>query len=196
MAPVLAIDGASRFYAKLLAAPARVLVLGAGDGAVAGALALRGHDVTAVEPSASLRAIIEAQRAGLKVSSDDPRTLDLRARFALVIAPNQSLGLAQTPDEVHAFLSVMARHLDVGGVFALDVLAESEDPAARRPRPFPHLRERGDGLHPLAPLRLSATVLDDALSAVGLEARERYGDFGETPFSSASRLQVVAGGAR
>lgn len=193
---MLAIDGASRFYAKLLASPGRALVLGAGDGVVAGALAARGHDVVAVEPSASLRTVIAQQPGALKVLSDDPRTLDLRERFALVIAPNQALGLAQSPDEVHAFLAVMARHLDVGGVFALDVRAEGSEPEPRRVRPTPHLRERGDAIHPLSALRLPPAVLDDALNAVGLEARERYGDFVETPFSSASRLQVVAGGSR
>ncbi len=198
MAPVLAIDGASRFYVKLLSSPGRVLVLGAGDGVVASALAMRGHDVTAVEPSASLREVIEEKRGGttLTIVSDDPRTLDLAARFSLVIAPNQALGLAQSPDEVHAMLSVMAKHLDPGGTFALDLLVDVEASDARRARPFPHLRERGDAIHPLSPLRLPPAVLDEVLGAVGLEARERYGDFVETPFSATSRLQVVSGGRR
>jgi hypothetical protein len=198
VAPVLAIDGASRFYVKLLSSPSRVLVLGAGDGVVASALAMRGHEVTAVEPSASLREVIEEKRGNntLTIVSDDPRTLELKKRFSLVIAPNQSLGLAQSPDEVHAMLSVMAKHLETGGAFALDMLVDAFDSDVRRARPFPHLRERGDAIHPLSPLRLPPAVLDDVLEAVGLEARERYGDFVETPFSATSRLQVVSGGKR
>jgi len=198
VAPVLAIDGASRFYVKLLSSPSRVLVLGAGDGVIASALAMRGHDVTAVEPSASLREVIEEKRGtnALNVMSDDPRALDLKSRFALVLAPNQSLGLAQSPDEVHAILSVMAEHLDNSAIFALDVLAEVEETEVRRPRPFPHLRERGDAIHPLSPLRLSPATLDEVLEGVGLQARERFGDFSEGPFSATSRLQVVSGGKR
>jgi hypothetical protein len=198
VAPVLAIDGASRFYVKLLSSPSRVLVLGAGDGVIASALSMRGHDVTAVEPSPSLREVIEEKRGAnlLTVVSDDPRTLDLRSRFALVIAPNQSLGLAQSPDEVHAILSVMARHLEDGGTFALDVLADAVETDVRRTRPVPHLRERGDAIHPLSPLRLTPVMLDDVLEVVGLEARERFGDFSEGPFSATSRLQVVSGGKR
>ncbi|MGV3620042.1 MAG: class I SAM-dependent methyltransferase [Archangium sp.] len=200
MAPVLALDGPSRFYGRLLTSPGRVLVLGAGDGVVATALAARGHFVTAIEPSNSLRAMLAERQLQLPVSEhlevrgDDPRTLELGKRFNLVIAPHQALGLTRTPDELFAFLEVMSRHLLPDGIFALDALAEFKDSEDSRPKPVMHLRDRSDAIHPLAPLRLTAQTLDDALASVGLEPRERYSDFNDSPFSPAGGLQVVVGG--
>jgi SAM-dependent methyltransferase len=200
VAPVLALDGPSRFYGKLLGASGQVLVLGAGDGLVAAALASRGHEVVAVEASASLRALVLERKATLThperltVSADDPRTLSLSRKFSLVIAPHQALGLARSPDELDALLTVIARHLEPGGTFAFDALNDPERGEVYRARGVPHLRERSEVIHPLAPLRLSAATVDEALDAVGLVARERFSDFNETPFSPDAQLQVVVGG--
>lgn len=198
MAPLLSLDGPSRFYGKLLVAPGEVLVLAAGDGVVACALAAAGHPVVAVEASASLRALLLERRAQLsdpqrlEVVSDDPRTVRLDRRFALVLAPHHALGVARGPDELHALLSVMAAHLSPGGVFALDALHEPS--ASDRPRPVPHLSDRSSAVHPLAPLRLTAQALDEALQEVGLVPRERFADFQEAPFGAEASLQVVVGG--
>lgn len=200
MTPILSLDGPSRFYGKHLTPGGDVLVLGAGDGLVAAGLAARGHEVVAVEASPSLRALLEERRARLahperlSVSADDPRTLTLTRRFAAVIAPHQALGLARSPDELHALLSRLAAHLAPEGTFALDALNEPTEGEAARPRLVPHLRERTAAIHPLSPLRLSAETLDEALSMVGLVARERYADFAEAPFTAQSELQVVVGG--
>lgn len=200
MAPVLSLDGPSRFYGKLLPASGAVLVLGAGDGLVAAALASRGHEVVAVEASPSLRAFVIDRKATLAhperlwVVCDDPRTLDLGKKFALVIAPHQALGLARSPDELHALLGVIARHLEAEGTFAFDALNQPASGEVHRARGVPHLRDRSAALHPLAPLRLSAPTLDEALDSVGLVARERFGDFNETPFGPDAQLQVVVGG--
>ena len=197
---MLALDGPTRFYGKLVSPSGRVLVLGAGDGLVAAALASRGHEVVAVEGSTSLRSLVTDRRASLAhperltVLADDPRTLDLSRKFALVVAPHQALGLARSPDELHAFLTVIARHLEPEGTFGLDTLNEPRSGEVHRPRGVPHLRERTEAIHPLAPLRLSASTLDEALESVGLVARERFADFNETPFSAQVELQVVVGG--
>ena len=200
MAPVLSLDGPSRFYGKLLPGAGRVLVVGAGDGLVAAALCSRGHEVVAVESSSSLRALVIERKAQLAhperltVVPDDPRTLDLGQQFGLVIAPHQALGLARSPDELHALLSVVARHLEPEGTFAFDALNEPASGDVHRPRGVPHLRDRSEAIHPLSPLRLSAPTLDEALESVGLVARERFSDFNETPFSADAELQVVVGG--
>ena len=200
MAPVLALDGPSRFYGKLAGASAQVLVLGAGDGLVAAALASRGHEVVAVEASPSLRAMVLERKATLArperltVSADDPRTLWLDRKFSLVLAPHQALGLARSPDELHALLSVVTRHLEAGATFAFDALNEAGTGDPRRPRGAPHLRERSHAIHALIPLRLSAATLDEALESVGLVARERFSDFNETPFAPDAQLQVVVAG--
>lgn len=198
--PILPLDGPSRFYGKHLPPSGDVLVLGAGDGLVAATLATRGHEVVAVETSPSLRALLAERRARLAhperltVSADDPRTLTQARRFAAVLAPHQALGIARTPDELHALLSVIAAHLAPDGTFALDALHEPSEGEAGRPRLVPHLRERTAAIHPLSPLRLSAETLDEALALVGLVPRERYADFSEAPFTVQSELQVVVGG--
>jgi SAM-dependent methyltransferase len=200
MTPLLSLDGPSRFYGKLLSEPGSVLVLGAGDGVVASALSARGHEVVAVETSPSLRGLIDERRTKLsdpellRVVAEDPRTLDLREVFDLVIAPHQALGLAKTPDELHALLSVIAKHLAPEGTFAFDALNDTSTLDGQRPRLIPHLRERTEVIHPLDPLRLSAQTLDDALSSVGLEPRQRFSTFQEADFSPDSQLQVVVGG--
>jgi SAM-dependent methyltransferase len=197
--PILSLDGPSRFYGKLLSGPSAVLVLGAGDGLVASTLAARGHDVVAVEASASLGALVLerrerlAQPEKLALVSDDPRTLTLSRTFALVIAPHQAIGIARTPDELHAFFTTLARHLAPDGTFAFDALNERQTVEGLRPR-TPHLRERSHAIHPLEPLRLAAQTLDEALESVGLEAQQRFGDFSEAPFAADSPLQVVVGG--
>jgi SAM-dependent methyltransferase len=190
MTPVLSLDGPTRFYGKLLSDVGSVLVLGAGDGKVAAALASRGHEVVAVEASPSLRSLIEERGARLQVVADDLRTLSLGRTFSLVIAPHQALGVAKSPDELHAVLQVIASHLADDGLFAFDALNEPTE----RPRLIPHLRERGDAIHPLDPLRLSAQTIDDALESVGLQARERFADFNEAPFAPEALMQIVVGG--
>lgn len=200
MTPLLSLDGPSRFYGKLLPEQGSVLVLGAGDGMVAAALAARGHEVVAVESSPLLRGLIEDRRLklddpqSLTVVPDDPRTLNRSRRFELVIAPHQALGLAKTPDELHALLSVIARHLEPDGTFAFDALNEPSTIEGERPRLIPHLRDRAEAIHPLDPLRLSAQTLDDALASVGLEARERFANFSEATFTSDALMQIVVGG--
>jgi hypothetical protein len=167
---------------------------------VAAALAARGHEVVAVESSPSLRGLLEERRLKLDdpqsitVVSDDPRTLSRGRRFELVIAPHQALGLAKTPDELHALLSVIARHLEPDGTFALDALNEPSSIEGGRPRLIPHLRDRAEAIHPLDPLRLSAQTLDAALASVGLEARERFSNFSEATFTSEVLMQIVVGG--
>ncbi len=200
MAPLLALDGPTRFYGRLVIEHATILVLGAGDGLVASALASRGHEVLAVETSPSLRALIDARRAKmaepslLQVLPDDLRTLALGRTFGLVIAPHQALGVAKSPDELGALFEVMASHLSDGGVFAFDALNDPQSNEGARPRMVPHLRERSDAIYPLSPLRLSAQTLDDALESVGLQARERFSDFNEAPFGPESLMQLVIGG--
>ena len=150
--------------------------------------------------SASLRSLVTDRRATLSqperltIVSDDPRTLDLQKKFGLVIAPHQALGLARSPDELHALLSVIFKHLEPDGLFAFDALNEPETGDTHRPRGVPHLRERTKAIHALTPLRLSAATLDEALESVGLTARERFSDFNETPFAPDAALQVVVGG--
>ncbi|MEW6432778.1 MAG: class I SAM-dependent methyltransferase [Myxococcota bacterium] len=203
---VIGADLAQDFYARLAGKDAAVLILGAGEGELACALARRGHDVVAVEPSSRLltaaieRREADAPKASLRLVNADPRTERLGRRFAVVLLPRNALGLAHDEDEARALLSTVAAHLAPDGAFALDAQLEPPPPpgdAPPPPRVTPHLRERRDGqlaLHRLELFRLTAERLDELLREVGLEARERYQDFRGTPPDHGAALQVVVGG--
>jgi SAM-dependent methyltransferase len=202
---VIGADLAQDFYMRLAGQGAAVLILGAGEGELACALARRGHDVVAVEPSSRLltaaieRREAEAPKASLRFVNADPRTERLGRRFALVLLPRNALGLAHDEDGARALLSTVAVHLAPTGTFALDAHLEASWPPgdAPPPRVTPHLRERREGriaLHRLALFRLTAERLDELLREAGLEARERYQDFRGTPPADGAELQVVVGG--
>jgi SAM-dependent methyltransferase len=201
---VIGADLALSFYARLAPRGAAVLVLGAGEGELACALARRGHPVVGVEPSARLLAAAierrerEVPQAALRLVNADLRTERLGTSFPLVLAPHNALGLAGDEAGARALLSGVAAHLTPDGVFALDARvgparAEAWTPAS------PHLRGRSEGrraLHRLARFMLSTERLDALLLDAGLEARERYRDFQETPGDADAELQVVVGGRR
>ena len=206
---VVGLDPLCAFYVRQVTAGGPVLVLGAADGAVACALAARGIEVTAVDPSSRmLEAAIsrrESQGAGasLRFVHADLRTCRLTQRFPVVLAPQNALGLF--PDELPAVCATIAAHLAPTGVFALDARAQVElpelppgDPIPTRTGLFPHLRGRGRGagvIHRYRQRAYHPRELDEALLGAGLEARERYADHQGTPFAG-GELQIVIGGAR
>jgi len=126
------------FYRRLVQDQAgSVLELGAGTGRVTLALAGLGHDVVAVEPSDAMRqrgeerlaqARAEARSPEARAALDrvrfvagDARTLALDERFALVIAPFNTLMHLERLDDQDAALRVARAHLAPGGAFACDV---------------------------------------------------------------------------
>lgn len=202
----------------------RVLVLGAADGRIAGELALRGFEVVAVEPSGLMMELAEQRRAShpaetqarLRMISGDLRAVRLGEKFGAVLAPQSALGTIATEQDLDAALATVAVHLASDGLFALELGgavplstagARSEGhphgPGAAGgmpPRLFvPHLRERRErsaarGLRRLRLRRFSVAELDAALQRAGLEARERFGDYDEQPFTAGDALQLVVGG--
>lgn len=168
--PVLSLVGQERdvaFYAReAQQAGGPVLVLGAGMGRVAWALAARGLETVAVEPSEVMFRTADARRgaespetaARMRLLQVDPRALRLDERFPIVLAPQNALALSATLDDVDAMLATVRHHLAEGGVFVFDVLNPRRDMPAPEvpedrwqplegvepPRPIfaPHLRER------------------------------------------------------
>lgn len=206
---VIGSDPTQDFYARLVPRGGAVLILGAGDGALACALGRKGHDVVAVEPSSRLlaqaieRREVEAPTAALRFVAADVRSERLGRVFPAVFLPRNALALARTDDELAALLATVAAHLSPDGVFALDARVApaiaDDGGAGPRPRVTPHLRERTAGklaLHRLESFAVTAAHLDAALHEVGLEARERYQDFVGTPATDSAELQVVVGGRR
>lgn len=107
-----------------------VLDLGAAVGRVTLPLARAGHTVTAVDGSHAmldeLRAALDREaepvRARVTTVCCDFRALDVPGGpYRLAIMPMNSLQVLHDPDEHHACLAGLRRHLDVGGNFAFDV---------------------------------------------------------------------------
>lgn len=104
-----------------------VLELGAGTGRVTLALAAAGQEVVAVERSAAMlaRARDHLTAAGLgarvELIEGDMRKLTLGRRFAVVLAPFNTLMHAVTVSDQDATLATVRRHLAPGGAFGFDL---------------------------------------------------------------------------
>jgi SAM-dependent methyltransferase len=184
------------------------LVLGSGDGRVAFALARRGLEVTAVEPSESFFALGETarqeQELEVKLMRADLRSLRLTQSFTAVVAPQNALGLMTNVDEVDALLATVRHHLNAEGGFLFDLRGASVTDAGSydlfgRQAFLPHLRGRGEKKQagPIRRLRrhqLDPVQLEASLRHAGLEARERYGDFLGRPWDENDEVQVVVAG--
>src|SRR4051812_42448917 len=108
---LVGLDLASAFYVRQAGRQtAPVLVLGSADGRVAFALAGKGHQVVGVEPSARMHAAaeekrpIDAEDSEVRLVHADLRTVRLEQKFALVVAPQNALGLMLTIDDFEAAL--------------------------------------------------------------------------------------------
>jgi SAM-dependent methyltransferase len=115
------------FYARLAErlGATRILELGAGSGRVSVALARRGLQVTALEPSQRMLEFgrDHAAREGVRVDfvTGDARSFELPHPFPLVIAPFNMLMHLYTLGDQDDALERIAAHLEPGGVFAFDL---------------------------------------------------------------------------
>ncbi len=122
-------------YASLIAAgagdSARVIEIGAGTGRVAAALAVAGHSITAVEPSAPMRARLTRRLAQLPEramrritvvagDADTPGVAD-SARFDAALLGQNVLGHLTAPRQRLGALRTVRAHLRSGGYLIADV---------------------------------------------------------------------------
>jgi SAM-dependent methyltransferase len=123
-----------------------VLDLGAGTGRVTLDLARRGIEVHALDLDAELLAALRdrAAETGAEVDVEthvaDARDFDLGLRFALVVAPMQTVQLLGGPAGRARMLRCVAAHLAPGGRFAAALTGELEDYDAAL-APVPDIRE-------------------------------------------------------
>lgn len=125
-------------YASLIAerdgageAPSRVIEIGAGTGRIAAALAVAGHGVVAIEPSAPMRARLARRLAQLPeraarritVVAGDAETpgVDAEARFDVALLGQNVLAHLPAPAQRLAALRTIRGYLRPGGHLICDV---------------------------------------------------------------------------
>jgi SAM-dependent methyltransferase len=121
-----------------------VLELGAGTGRITLALLRAGVEVTAVDRSASMlarlreraAALTQAQRSGLRLVEADLRSLAIKQRFELVLAPFNLLMHMYTRDDLERALTCVQKHLRPSGKLAFDVLMPDLGVLRRDPERF------------------------------------------------------------
>jgi SAM-dependent methyltransferase len=163
-----------------------VLDLGAGTGRVALDLARAGHDVVALDVDPVLLAALRerAAAAGLAVATAcaDARDFALERRFALVLAPMQTIQLLGGPAGRARLLRCAAAHLRPGGLLAcaLADALEGFDAEHTEP-PLPDVLERDGWIYASQPVAVrpdadGATIerIRQAVSPAG--ARSAEGD--------------------
>ena len=131
-----------------------VLDVGAGTGRVALDLARHGHEVIALDVDAELLAALRERAGELPVSTvvADARDFALGRRFALVLAPMQTLQLLEGGEA--RFLARAAAHLAPGGVLAA---ALATPPGYEGDvRPLPDMREQDGWLWSSQPVAVRA----------------------------------------
>ncbi len=179
------------FYRRLAEDQAGpVLELGAGTGRVTLALAALGLPVVAVEPHPAMRSRA-AERLASAAASDpgitarvrllagDARSLVLDERFALVLAPFNTLMHLERLEDQDSALALAREHLASGGAFACDVYSPrfAQAGLVRAEVVRTELGERADLLvwqqhDPVQQLVVSESRLDEA-GADGLVRRRR-----------------------
>jgi SAM-dependent methyltransferase len=141
-----------------------VLDVGAGTGRVTLDLARRGHEVVALDVDDELLAALRDRARGLPVQTvvGDARDFSLGRRFALVLAPMQTVQLL---DGRHTeFVHCAAAHLEPGGVLAV---ALADPPAYDgEVRPLPDMRERDGWLWSSQPVAIRRTPEGMAIERV------------------------------
>jgi SAM-dependent methyltransferase len=95
-----------------------ILDVGAGTGRVARDLHAHGFDVHALDVDAQLLAALTERAPGIPTHVADARAFALDARFALILAPMQTVQLLGGPRERERFLRCARRHLEPGGLLA------------------------------------------------------------------------------
>lgn len=118
------------FYVALAGdKPLTILDMGSGTGRLSLKLAARGHRVTGADPAPGMMLAARAKPAADKVTwvLSDATSLNLTARFDLIIMTGHVFQVFLSDDEIRAVLDNLRRHLAPGGRIAF----ETRNPAVR-----------------------------------------------------------------
>ncbi len=168
-------------YLSLLADKpgARVLELGAGAGRVALAMAAEGAQVTAVDRSADMLALLQtalaeqspAVRRRVTTLHAAILTLELPTRFDLITCPFNGIGHQHTQEQLAGFFACAHTHLATDGWLAFDALLPRPELLAGQRSDVPWFRHPECG----ADCRWSETTQYDAITQIlHLQGTVRY----------------------
>jgi SAM-dependent methyltransferase len=169
-----------------------VLDLGAGTGRVALDLARQGAEVHALDVDAELLAVLRERAGDLDVTTHvaDARGFDLGRRFALVLAPMQTVQLLGGACGRAGLLRSVAAHLAPGGRFAAALAVELEHYDGDVV-PVPDMREVGGVVYASRPV----AVRDDGDGFILERVREKVtADGGHEAAENSIRLDRVTPG--
>ncbi|HEY6879178.1 MAG TPA: class I SAM-dependent methyltransferase [Polyangiales bacterium] len=125
-----------KFYVELARrARGPVLELGAGTGRVTAPIAEAGVEIVAVEPVKAMRLRGQEKTRQLDVTwrAGDARSIRLRRKFALVIAPFNVFMHLYTRRDLERALATVKAHLAPSGKFVFDVLTPDLRAMVREP---------------------------------------------------------------
>lgn len=132
-----------RFYTDLaVESGGPVLELGVGTGRVALAIATGGVEIVGLDPMAPMleqakermQRLPRVARDRIELRRGDLRTLRLRRRFPLVIAPFNVWNHLYCLEDIERGFRTVRHHLEDGGHFAFDVLLPDPASLARNPK--------------------------------------------------------------
>lgn len=190
------------YYSRLARRAGHVLEYGAGRGTLTWAMAHSGARVTAVELSNSLVQALTAEAATLprsiarqvKVQQGDMRTLRLRRRFPLVVAPMNTFLHLYNRRDVEAFLEGVRHHLAEDGRFVFDVVLPRPEELTQGYDPVAQIQSRqlGSGVQ-LAQRQYFPRELEMLLWYNGFRRLRLRADFtGQKPDAATQVLVVTA----
>ncbi len=200
-----------------LAGDGRALELGIGTGRLALPLSRRGIRVAGIELSAAMVDRLRSEPGGsdIEVAIGDFSTTRLDGAFTLAyLVCNTIMNLTTQDAQVECFLNV-ARHLEPGGCFLIEVLVppwqrlppgetvipfdvspahlgfDEIDVATQRSRSHHYWFVDGETTTSSPPFRyVWPSELDLMARLAGMELRERWSDWHREPFTSTSRSHI------
>ena len=195
------------------------LELGIGTGRIALLLKDKGVDVHGVDTSTKMVEKLRAKPGGedIPVTIGDFAELDVEGTFSLIYVPFNTLFALESQEEQIRCFETVAEHLTEDGVFVTETFVPDvtryvrnqgtevdnvrsnrvivsfsrHDPVTQTSRTM-HVffTNEGEQLYPVFIRYAYPAEMDLMARLAGLQLRERYGDWSQTPFSSESQAHI------